>query len=49
MSDIGDTNPAETQEWIDSLSGVIEVEGGERAASGSSERAFPSSGRRFIS
>jgi pyruvate dehydrogenase E1 component len=26
-----DTDPVETQEWLDSLEGVIEVEGPERA------------------
>ena len=26
-----DTDPAETREWLDSLEGVIEVEGPERA------------------
>src|SRR3982750_3708202 len=32
MSILRDTDPTETQEWLDSLDGVIEVEGQDRAA-----------------
>jgi pyruvate dehydrogenase E1 component len=32
MSTLRDTDPVETQEWLDSLEGVIEVEGQDRAA-----------------
>jgi hypothetical protein len=31
MDDIRDVDPIETQEWIDAIEGVIEVEGSERA------------------
>src|SRR3712207_3328583 len=32
MDELRDTDPAETREWLDSLEGVIEVEGQDRAA-----------------
>src|SRR4028118_1822266 len=32
MARLRDTDPAETREWLDSLDGVIEVEGQDRAA-----------------
>ena len=31
MADYEDRNPAETEEWLDSLDGVLEIEGAERA------------------
>ena len=31
MDEIRDVDPIETQEWIDAIEGVIEVEGSERA------------------
>ena len=32
MNELHDADPAETREWLDSLEGVIEVEGQDRAA-----------------